>query len=84
MRWGDFAAGWHIISSRIVAVSPAGHTIEVIARAPAQILSRAHILTFKVDGHEHPTDDLAAATDLVAEARPSSLPSITWHPVKKL
>lgn len=80
MRWGDFA-NWHVISSRIVAVDPKGHIIEVIARAPEQTRGRAHVFTFKVMGHDAPAPDLEADTDLLVEARPSPIMSIAWYPV---
>ena len=57
--WYDLTlAGWRIVGRRILAVSPAGYTLEVIARAAWQPMSRAHRLTFSVTGHGEPMPDL--------------------------
>lgn len=82
MKYGELSVGWRIEEERITHVSPCGYTLEVIARASNQTMSRAHRLMFAVRGHLRPAPDLEAAFDDIVEAHPSPLPTIVWTPVK--
>ena len=79
--WYDLTlAGWRIVSRRITAVSPAGYTLEVIARAAWQPMSRAHLFVFTVPSHEEPLATLQPDSDVVVEAVFALV--TTWAPVR--
>lgn len=78
--WLDLNTYWRVVSRRITAVSPAGYTLEVVARAPYQPVSRAHVFVFDVPSHEEPLAHLRPDSGVVVEA--VSAPTTTWAPVK--
>ena len=79
--WYDLTlAGWRLVSRRITAVSPAGYTLEVIARAAWQPMSRAHIFVFTVPSHEEPLATLRPDSGLIVESATESV--AVWAPVK--
>lgn len=79
--WYDLTlAGWRVIGRRITAVSPAGYTLEVIARAAWQPMSRAHMFVFTVPSHEEPLAMLRPDSGAVVEAVSALV--TTWAPVR--
>jgi hypothetical protein len=79
--WLDLTlAGWRIVSRRITGVSPAGYSLEVVARATWQPVSRAHLFVFNVTGHEEPLATLRPDSGTVVEA--VSALATAWAPVK--
>ena len=79
--WYDLTlAGWRLVSRRITAVSPAGYTLEVIARAAWQPMSRAHLFVFTVPSHEEPLATLLPDSGVVVEATTAF--ATTWSPVR--
>ena len=79
--WHDLTlAGWRLVSRRITAVSPAGYTLEVIARAAWQPMSRAHLFVFTVPSHEEPLATLRPGSGAVVEAVSALV--TTWAPVR--
>ena len=79
--WYDLTlAGWRVIGRRITAVSPAGYTLEVIARAAWQPMSRAHMFVFTVPSHEEPLATLRPDSGAVVESATESVAA--WAPVK--
>lgn len=79
--WLDLTlTGWSIVSRRITGVSPAGYTLEVVARAAWQPVSRAHTFVFNVAGHEEPLAVLRPDSGTVVEVMTSL--AVVWSPVK--
>jgi hypothetical protein len=78
--WLDLNTYWRVVSRRVTAVSSAGYTIEVVARAQWQPVSRAHVFVFDVPSHEEPLANLRPDSGVVVEA--VSVTTTMWSPVK--
>lgn len=79
--WLDLTlAGWRLVSRRILTVSVEGYTLEVIARAAWQPMSRAHRFIFNVPSHEEPLATLRPDSAVVVESATESV--AVWAPVK--